>query len=76
MKKSNKPVFNYGILNSYISRFGGIEKTAHAAGMPVEALLMRLSNMAEFTVEEMQELVQVLSIPARIAEAAFFTITR
>lgn len=72
--KSNKVTWNYVVLNMFISRFGGVEKTAAAAGMPVEALLMRLSNMAEFTAEEMQTLVQVLSIPAHCREAAFFSV--
>lgn len=72
--KSNKKVYNYLILKDYISRFGGVEKVAGAAGIPVEALLMRLCNMAEFTAEEMQSLVRVLSIPASCCESVFFSV--
>lgn len=73
MMKSNKVTWNYVVLNMFISRFGGVEKTAAAAGMPVEALLIRLNNVKEFNLQEMQTLIQVLSIPAYCVEAAFFT---
>ena len=74
MMKSNKVTWNYVVLNMFISRFGGVEKTAAAAGMPVEALLIRLNNVKEFNLQEMQTLIQVLSIPAYCVEAAFFSV--
>ena len=72
-KDGNIMKFDYTVLNMFISLYGGIEKTAEAAGMKAATLKRCLKGERAFKQVDMNNIIRALAIPEYCIQAAFFT---
>lgn len=65
--------YDHAVLKMFISLYGGIKKTAEAAGMQLSVLKQCLNGEKAFKQVDMNNIIRALAIPDYCIQAAFFT---